>query len=146
MPDGSQAVPAQTSQAQPQAQPGADQSAQLQELTKRLMAKLGQQRSEIKPQPGTQSAPNYVKPEQGVASNRKEASQMFAHNLFAVIHNAAASHKETQTRHAVAKINSLNNAWQKAQDMAGGDEKKAQEIFRNMPEVTDLFDPKNKDL
>lgn len=134
MPDGTTAAPA--------PMPGAQSSQQMDELTKRLLSRIAQPRSQVQPAPGASQPPKGMAPVSGVPKDKGEAQQMFVHNLFSTIFNGVQAEKAKQLRHATGVLQSLNNAWSKAQDLAQGDEKKAQEIFSQMPEVTHIFEDK----
>jgi hypothetical protein len=139
--------PAQQPQPAPQPSPSQIQEQQLQELMRRMISRLGHTQivpspSQIDPRTGQVRQPKFLAPAEGFPVNREQAQQMFVHNLFSTIFNAAQAQKKEQLNHAVGVLQSLNNSWQKAQDLAQGDPQKAEQLFSSMPEVTHILEDK----
>lgn len=125
--------------AAPQADGAAQQ--QMQQLMTRLMSRIAQPHMQGPGIPQTalqQAQPHFVKPMQGPAENRTEGAQMLTHNLFGLIANISASHKQAQVNHAVSRIMGINDAIETAYEIAGGDAEKAKQIFTSDPRVKAL--------
>jgi hypothetical protein len=112
--------------------PGANESAQMNEMMKRLLMQATQKRSTVQPSPGAE----LPKPPQ------QSGGQPFVHGLMGLIYQGVQASKQQQLRHATGVLSQLNNSWQKAQDLAQGDQSKATEIFSTLPEVTHLLEDK----
>ena len=121
----------------PGAQPGAEMDAKMQELLARVMHPSSQL-------PMPKPAPAQHTPMmEGPAATHSAGNQLFFHNLGALIGNAIVDHKQKQTEKATGVMQSLNSAWQDAQEHANGDQAKAREIFAQMPQVKAILsDPK----
>lgn len=67
--------------------------------------------------------------------------------LFPMLGSAVAQsikvQKEAQINEAANEFQSLNNALERAYQMAGGDKQKAEELWQQMPEFQAMFDPNN---
>jgi len=89
--------------------PGAtDPSAQLDQQLQQLMQRTMAQRTHI---PVPQQQPQQKMPMmQGPATTRAEGSQLFFHNLGALIGNAAQQAKQNQIKQATGVLQHLSNA------------------------------------
>src|SRR6266850_4570379 len=128
MPDG-------TTAATPKPTPGADVSKQMEEMMLRLMKSATQPRTSVQPPEGAER-PNPSAGQQG------HQPQQFVHGLFGMIQQGVQAEKQKQLRHATGVLQSLNNSWEKAQELAQGDQQKATQLFSQMPEVTHIFEDK----
>jgi hypothetical protein len=143
VPDGQTGLPTNTPPfVEPSSAPapmagGSSPDAQTQELLKRVL----QPRTQLpmpKPPSGERSAMDTKR-----ATTHAEGNQMFFHNLGALVNNAVQDHKEKQTQKATATMQTLNSAWQDAQDLANGDPAAAKAAFAKMPQVNAILtDPK----
>jgi hypothetical protein len=124
MPDVSQT-------SQPQAA-GADQSKQMQEIMLRLMKSVAQPKTSVQPPEGAERP----------RETGGHQPQQFVHGLFGMIQQGVQAQKQQQLRHATGVLQSLNNSWMKAQELAQGDQEKAKQLFSQMPEVTHIFEDK----
>lgn len=124
----------------PQATQDASQQ-QMQQLMMRLMGRIAQPRMQgpgIPPTALQQAQPRYVEPNRQIAQTRTEGSQLLTQNLFGLIANISASHKQAQVNHAVSRIMGINDAIETAYELAGGDQEKAKQIFMADPRVKAL--------
>ena len=119
---------------QPQQTPGVAESQQvsqqMQQMMLQLMKRATQPRTSVQPSPGAEL------PKQG------GGGQQFVHGLFGMIQQGVQAQKQAQLRHATGVLQSLNNSWMKAQDLAQGDQEKAKQLFAQMPEVSHIFEDK----
>jgi hypothetical protein len=111
--------------------------AQIDALSAQLMKHLSQPRSNIQPSPGAEQP----KP-QGQQGQGPQAGQRFVHSIFGLIYQGVQNQKQQQLRQATGVLSQLNNSWQKAQDLAQGDQQKANQIFSQLPEVTHILEDK----
>src|SRR5512135_3879797 len=90
--------------------PGAtDPSAQIDQQLQQLMTRTMQPRTAIPvPQPQQGERQPMM---QGPATTHAEGTQMFFHNLGAVIGNAVQQHKEKQIKDATGTLQTLSDAW-----------------------------------
>ena len=113
---------------QPQAAAG-DQQKQMQDIMLRLMKQVSQPKTSVQPATPPQQPQQYK-------------GQGFAGVMLASAFNAVQRQKKQQLDHAVGVLQSLNNAWEKAQELSQGDQEKAKKLFSQMPEVTHIFEDK----
>lgn len=120
-----------------------DPSAQLDQQLQQLMQHAMQRRTEVPvPKPQPQERQQFM---QGPATTHAEGNQMFFHNLGALVGNAAQAHKEQQIKKATGVLQTLHDAWDSAQESAGGDQQKAKQIFTQLPQVQNVVgDPKTR--
>ena len=121
MGNGTQATP------QAMATPGAAQSAQLDETTRRLLEHMMKPRMQ-----GPQAPP------QAQQSLQTPGPQHVVKGLFSLIQESAAAHKKTQLDHATFRIKSISDAIEDAYEHAQGDPEKAKELFMASSAVTSL--------
>ena len=121
----------------------ADAEAQKQrEILTRLMSRIAQPRSVIGPSAGAQTqVPKPVAPMEGFATRKDEGAQLFVHNLFGAIHNAAAAHKQAELNYATGILDHTNTLWERAQDLSNGDPKKAEENFKSLMTTVGPLNP-----